>query len=85
MSGEALDAYANSKVPKLWAHFDVLNEGFLDVAKVPSLLKMLVGEVEVNNALTVQLDSSSDLMYRPNIVQSPWAEKKEDKKEKEEW
>jgi len=46
---------------------------------------MLVGEVEVNNALTVQLDSSTDGMYRPNIVQSPWAEKKEDLKEKEEW
>jgi len=85
MKGDELDAYAKSRVPKLWSHFDVLNEGFLDVAKVPSLLKMLVGEVEVNNALTVQLDSSSDSMYRPNIVQSPWAEKKEDLKEKEEW
>lgn len=85
MKGDELDAYAKSRVPKLWSHFDVLNEGFLDVAKVPSLLKMLVGEVEVNNALTVQLDSSTDGMYRPNIVQSPWAEKKEDLKEKEEW
>jgi hypothetical protein len=46
---------------------------------------MLVGEVEVNNDLTVQLDAESEGMYRPNIVQSPWAEKKEDKKEKEEW
>ena len=57
MKDGELDAYFNSRVPKLWAHFDVLNEGFLDVAKVPSLLKMLVGEVEVNNDLQVQLGS----------------------------
>ena len=53
MTGEELEAFAQSRVPKLWSHFDVLNEGFLDVAKVPSLLRMLVGEVEVNNALQV--------------------------------
>ena len=60
MKGAELDAYASSRVPKLWSHFDVLNEGFLDVAKVPSLLKMLVGEVETNNALTIQLSASPD-------------------------
>lgn len=85
LSGEELDSFLNTRVPKVWAHFDVLNEGFLDVAKVPSLLRMLVGEVNINNNLQVQLETETDAEYRPNVVQSPWAEKKEDKKEKEEW
>lgn len=36
---------------KLWPHIDVLNEGFIDVAKGESLLRQLLGEVEIDNKL----------------------------------
>lgn len=38
--------YLDEHFEKLWKHHDVLNEGFLDVAKAPVLLRSLIGEVE---------------------------------------
>jgi len=44
---------------------------------------MLVGNNELAHDLQLQIDST--VQYRPNIVQSPWAEKEEDKREKEKY
>ena len=51
MTGEKRDAYINKRFDKLWSHFDVNGEGFVAVARVPPMLRMLVGENEVNNGL----------------------------------
>jgi len=79
--GAKRDEFAKASVPKLWAHFDVLNEGFLDISKVPQFLRMLVGNTELAHDLQLQL--SENIEFRPDVVQSPWAEKKEDRKEKD--
>jgi hypothetical protein len=42
--GEKRDNYVNQKLAKLYPHFDVNNEGFLDAARVPPLLKLLIGD-----------------------------------------
>jgi len=36
---------------KLYPHYDVMAEGFLDVARVPPLLRQALGEVEIENVL----------------------------------
>jgi len=38
---------------EIWTKHDVLNQGWIPVAKGPVLLKSLVGEVEMNNKLEV--------------------------------
>jgi len=37
--GEKRDTYVNQRLAKLYPYFDVNNEGFLDVARVPPLLR----------------------------------------------
>lgn len=84
-SGNKREFFLRDNLPKLWAHHDVLNEGFIDVAKGPVILKSLVGDVELNNGLQLQVGEDNMRsepvqalsQYRPNPVQSPWAEKPE--------
>lgn len=49
--GEKRQKFINERLPKIWNHFDVNNQGYLTVERVPVLLKMLVGENEMNNQL----------------------------------
>ena len=50
--GKEKDAeYFAAHFGKVYAHHDVLNEGFLDAGKVPQLLRMLTDEVETENGL----------------------------------
>ena len=44
-------ALFDQRFGKVYAHIDVLNEGFLDAGKVPQFLHMLDGEVETENGL----------------------------------
>ena len=83
--GKKRDKYMKEKFDKLWKHFDVMNEGFVDVDKGPVFLKSLLGDVEINQGLMVQLNEGHhhshpvemiDIDMRPNPTQSPWAAKK---------
>jgi len=47
--------FLRDNLPKVWAYHDVLNEGFVDVAKGPVILKSLIGNVELNNGLQLQV------------------------------
>lgn len=49
-------AYADEHVPKIWAHFDMFGKGYIPVQEVPQFCRLLLGEVEVQNSLQVQLD-----------------------------
>lgn len=52
-------------------------KNYLLVEEAPQFFRQLVGEVEVNNKLQMQLDSdlSADFENRPDPVLSPWAAK----------
>jgi len=50
-SGAKRDNYVQAQLSKLWPHFDVLNEGFIDVGKAPQLLRQVLAEVEIDNRL----------------------------------
>jgi len=54
--------YADARVPKIWAHFDMFNKGYLAVEVVPQFLRMLLGEVEVANSLQLQLGEQTGAM-----------------------
>jgi len=43
--------FLKERCPKIWSHFDVNKKGYLSVNEVPQMLRMLLGEVELNNAL----------------------------------
>lgn len=43
--------YVQKQLTKLYPYYDVLNEGFLDVQRVPVLLRQVLGEVEIDNRL----------------------------------
>ena len=58
-TGDKKDEYVKEKIGEYWPNHDVLNEGFIPVAKGPVLLKSVVGEVELNNKL--QLQTKEDL------------------------
>lgn len=74
-TGEKAATYANERVGKIWDHFDLLKKGFLHANEMPQCMRMLVGEVEINNGLQVQLSEEGELAYRPNGIQSPWSVK----------
>jgi hypothetical protein len=48
-TGDAKFDFLKSKFPALWKHYDVNDQGFLVVSKMPQFLKQLIGDVEVNN------------------------------------
>ena len=78
-TGEKNSNYVKSQLEKLWPHTDVLNEGFIDVEKTPQLLKRLLGVVEIENSLQVQLEDdvapyeTQFVNFRPDHVNSPWS------------
>lgn len=43
--------YVANQMSKVWPHVDYLNEGFIDVEKAPSVLRQILGEVEIDNQL----------------------------------
>jgi len=51
MSGADRDKYVADKLEALWPHHDVMKEGYVDVEKVPVILRSMVGEVELNLGL----------------------------------
>lgn len=51
MQGAARDAYVAEKLAGLWPHYDVNGDGFVEVERVPVLLRQMVGEVEANFGL----------------------------------
>jgi hypothetical protein len=51
MQGGERDAYIAEHLPKLWAHYDVNKDGYIEVERAPVLLRQLVGEVEANFGL----------------------------------
>ena len=50
-TGKKRDDFLNQKFERLWKEYDNIDEGFLDVSRVPMLLRTLVGEVETNIGL----------------------------------
>jgi len=50
-TGNKKASYIEARLPEIWAHLDVNNDGFLPANKGPVLLKMLLGDVESNNGL----------------------------------
>jgi len=52
--GEKRDQYVKQRMGEFWPNHDVNNEGFIDAAQAPVLLKSILGEVEINNKLQVQ-------------------------------
>lgn len=51
MTGGERDSYVSGHLAKLWPHYDVNNAGYIDVERVPVLLRQMVGEVEANFGL----------------------------------
>ena len=49
--GDQRDQYVGGRFASIWSHFDVNNDGFLEVERMPQFLRMLIGEVETNNGL----------------------------------
>ena len=45
-TGSKRDAFINERLDKLWAHHDVLKEGFIETDKAAVLLRSMIGEVE---------------------------------------
>lgn len=43
--------YLDDRLSKIIDHVDLLKNGYLAVEEVPAALKMLLGEVEINNGL----------------------------------
>ena len=83
-------AYANDNLQKVWDHFDMFGKGYIPVQEVPQFCRMLIGEVEVQNSLQVQLSDNINfgslerpidnvvLQYRPTAYQAPWSAKAAD-------
>lgn len=84
--GDRREAFLKEHLPGLWAHYDVLNEGFLDSARGPPLLRQLLGEVETSEGLQLQMDEDNmpqalgQGQFRPNPIQQPWSLNSKDKR-----
>ena len=52
--GAKRDNYVSERFPSIWKAIDVNNDGKIDVVKGTTLLRMLVGEVELTNGLQLQ-------------------------------
>ena len=76
-TGAQNKAYLDEHVPQIFHKLDVNNQGFIVAEKAPVALRMLLGEVEIENGLQLQLSSSIDkrASWRPNPTLSPWAAK----------
>ena len=76
-TGAKNKAFRDKFLNKAWEKADELNKGFLTVDEMPTVMKAMLGEVELNNNLTVQVEEEGALSseFRPNPVQSPFAAK----------
>lgn len=70
-------AYLDEHVPRIFKHMDITNQGYILATQGPQALRLLVGEVEVQNGLQVQLDEDVGKAWRPNPILSPFAAKPE--------
>lgn len=55
LAGSKLDKFVEDKINALWKKYDVLGEGFVTVDRIPVLLKSMIGDVELNNGLQLQI------------------------------
>lgn len=53
-TGEKRDNFVKKRLNELWPTHDVLGEGFIDVSKGPTMMRSLLGEVEISNKLQMQ-------------------------------
>lgn len=53
MDAEKSSNYVKDRLDTIWNHVDVLKKGYLFANEGPQMLRMMLGEVEVNNALQV--------------------------------
>jgi hypothetical protein len=53
--GEKKEKFLAGRFDPVWNHFDVLGQGFIDVAKGPQFLRQLVDENELANGLQLQM------------------------------
>jgi len=44
LSGDALQKYLDTYFPRTWAHFDVNRTGFVEVIKMPMLMRFLASD-----------------------------------------
>ena len=69
-TGDKRDAFVAARVPKIFAHLDVLGEGYIDASKGTILCRMLVDEPETAIGLQVQMAEDNmetkSSTYRPN-------------------
>jgi len=76
-TGAKRDQFVAARVPQIFAHLDVLGEGYIDASKGTILCRMLVDEPETAIGLQVQMAEDNmetkSSTYRPNAIQSPWA------------
>ena len=59
LSGSKLDSYVDEKMNQLWKHYDVLGDGFVPADRVPVLLRSMIGDVEINNGLQLQIGAEN--------------------------
>lgn len=52
--GQKRDNYVSNKFPVLWATWDVNRDGFITVDRAPTLLRMLLDNVEISDGLQLQ-------------------------------
>lgn len=74
-TGAKNKAYLDEHVPNIFKHFDLNNQGYIIVEKAPQALRLLLGEVEIQNGLQVQLDENINNSWRPDPTLSPFAAK----------
>lgn len=52
-TGAKNKAYLDEHLPEIFKHMDVNNQGYIIVEKAPQALRLLLGEVEIQNGLQV--------------------------------
>jgi len=50
-TGNKREFFLRDNLPKLWGHYDLLDEGFIEASKAAVLLHHLVKDVKLNNGL----------------------------------
>ena len=55
-TGDKNKAFRDKFLNKAWEKADELSKGFLTVDEMPTVMKAMLGEVELNNGLQLQLE-----------------------------
>ena len=58
-TGNKREFFLRDNLPRLWAYHDILNDGYIDVSKGTTILRSLVGDVELNNGLQLQMEEDN--------------------------